>query len=132
MVEQEQRVVHIKKDRYDVYVGRGRGSKWGNPYRIGDPHPESGGPMSRREVLELFREYIVRGGGRPLLRDLGELEGKTLGCFCAAPGGVGERDHTVCHGQILLKLLSWRREKLAQKRTQKRAEDRAGTGESAR
>lgn len=114
-----ERVVHVKKDPFDVYIGRagrGRGSKWRNPYRIGDPHPETGEPMSRDDVLELYKEYILRGEGRPLLRDLGELESKVLGCFCASSGGVGVHDPVICHGQILLKLLEHRRRKIAKKK----------------
>jgi hypothetical protein len=29
------RVVHCKRERYDVYIERGRGSRWGNPFVIG-------------------------------------------------------------------------------------------------
>ena len=41
------RVVHVGEDRFDVYVGRRdpqfpAGSRWGNPFRIGDPHPITG------------------------------------------------------------------------------------------
>lgn len=93
-----QRVVHVKRDSFDVYIGRGRGSKWGNPYRIGDEHPENKRPIRRGEALELYREWILRGEGRPLLALLGELESKTLGCWCAERGGVGEHDPMVCHG----------------------------------
>ncbi len=120
------RVVHVRKDRYDVYIGRGCGpsSKWGNPYRIGDPHPETGRPIARGEGITLFKEWIVRGDGRRLLRDLGELEGKTLACWCAPTGGVTEHDPLVCHGQVLLKLLSWRRRKISEK-ARRRAEQQA-------
>ena len=113
------RVVHIKKDPYDVYIGRsGKGtrSKWGNPFGIGDPHPVTGEPITRGEAIPLFKEYAVRGAGRHLLKDLGELEGKILGCFCAPKGGVGAHDPLVCHGQILLLLLEHRRKKIAAKR----------------
>jgi len=30
--ENEVRVVHCQKEPYDVYIGRGPGSKWGNPF----------------------------------------------------------------------------------------------------
>ena len=68
----------------DVYIGRG--SKWGNPFRIG-----VGG--SRAAVISDYEAYIVR---RPdLLRDLHELEGKNLVCFCAP---------LACHGDVLERL----------------------------
>lgn len=116
-----ERVVHVKKDRYDTWVARG--SKWGNPYRIGDAHPgeATGNPMSRRDVLELYREWILGGEGRHLLRELGELEGRVLGCFCADHGGLEAEDPVRCHGQILLKLVAHRRTKIAEKKAQARA-----------
>lgn len=104
------KVVHCKKESYDVYIGRGRGSVWGNPFRIG-----ANADGDRDEVIEKYTEWIVRGEGRPLLRRLGELEGKTLGCWCAGHGGLTADDELICHGQILLKLLEHRREKIAQR-----------------
>lgn len=116
------RVVHVNKDPYDIYVGRsgkGNTSKWGNPYRIGDPHPVTGEPIRRGEAIGLFKEYVARGEGRRLLKDLGEIDGKTLGCFCAPKGGVGAHGPLVCHGQILLMLVAWRRGVIAKKREEK-------------
>ena len=115
------RVVHVKKDRFTRWVARG--SKWGNPFRIGDPHPETGQPLSRGEAITLYKDWIVRGEGRWLLRHLGELENEVLGCFCAPKGGVTEHDPLVCHGQILLKLLAWRRKKLDAKLEESRRRD---------
>ncbi len=57
------RVVHVRKDPFDLYIGRGRNSTWGNPFKIGDPHPESGEPIVRGEAIELYKEWIVRGDG---------------------------------------------------------------------
>jgi hypothetical protein len=112
-------VVHVKKDTYTLYIGRRRGSEgtWGNPFRIGDPHPETGEPTTRSDAVRLHMEWMVRGEGRRLLKRLGELEGEILGCWCAPEGGVTEHDEPyVCHGQNLLKLLAWRRKKLEEKR----------------
>lgn len=68
---------------YDVYIGRGRGSPWGNPYPISDT-------LSREEAIARYRDYLL---GRPdLLARLGELRGKRLGCFCKP---------RPCHGDIL-------------------------------
>ncbi len=125
------RVVHTKKDPFEVYVGRGRGSKgtWGNPFRIGGPHPATGREIRRGEAVDLYKEWIVRGvpghgDGRHLLLRLGELEGRTLGCWCAPSGGVTEHDPWVCHGQVLLALLAWRREKIEAKRRAKHSEEK--------
>ena len=51
------KVVHCKKDRHDVYIGRG--SKWGNPFKIG----EDG---DRHEVIQKYRDYILNGKGKHL------------------------------------------------------------------
>lgn len=110
------RVVHVKRDRYTKWVARG--SKWGNPFRIGAPHPVTGKPLVRGEAIPLYREWILRGEGRWLLRHLGELEDEVLGCFCAPKGGVSEHDPLICHGQVLLKLLAWRRKKIREKRAE--------------
>lgn len=107
------RVVHVKKDPYTVWVARG--SKWGNPFRIGGPHPDTGRPVNRGEAIELYKEWIARGEGRWLLGHLGELEGQTLGCFCAGKGGLTLDDPLVCHAQVLMRLLVWRRRKIREK-----------------
>lgn len=74
MQENVQKVVHIKRDHYQVYIGRG--SIWGNPFKIGRDG-------DRAEVLRKYKAYLLRGEGRHLLDRIGELEGKSLGCFCA-------------------------------------------------
>lgn len=78
------RVVHCKKEPYDVYIGRP--SKWGNPFVIGKDG-------SRDEVIELYSNYLrIR---LDLVGALPELKGKTLGCWCAP---------NPCHGDILVRL----------------------------
>lgn len=80
----EPTVVHVNSGAYDVYIGRG--SKWGNPFRMG-VHGD------RYEVIARYRSYILR---RPdLLRSLPELSGKRLGCHCAP---------AMCHGDLLVTL----------------------------
>ena len=78
-------VVNKYKDHYDIYIGRG--SKWGNPFRIGD-HGDRGG------VIEKYRKWIQTQPD--LLDSLEELRGKRLGCFCKPKA---------CHGDILIELL---------------------------
>jgi len=79
------RVVNIRKEKYDIYIGRP--SKWGNPFVIGKDG-------TREEVIEKYREYILQSP--ELLNSLEELRGKTLGCFCKPFG---------CHGDVLVELL---------------------------
>lgn len=71
-----------------VYVGRP--TKWGNPFNAGDFH--FGSPVA---VL-FYENWITKGDGRHLLKDLNELRGKNLCCWCA----LGE----ACHADVLLKL----------------------------
>lgn len=67
-------------DTYDVYIGRG--SIWGNPFPV-----TQGG---REHVIRSYEDYLR---GKPeLLASLGDLHGKTLGCFC---------EPLPCHGDIL-------------------------------
>jgi hypothetical protein len=83
-------VVHCRRDRFDVYIGRP--SKWGNPFVIGRDG-------DRDEVIRKYKEWIL---SQPeLLRDLKELDGKVLGCWCAPKK---------CHGDVLLELLKKFRE----------------------
>jgi hypothetical protein len=78
------RVVHCKKSKYDIYIGRP--SKWGNPFRIEDCD-------SREECIAKFRAWIMQ---QPeLLAAVGELKGKTLGCWCKPQA---------CHGDVLAEL----------------------------
>lgn len=84
--EEKQYVVHFKKQPYDIYIGRP--GKWGNPYTIGIDG-------NRREVIQKYREWLLSGEGKHLLRDLHELKGKVLGCWCSPKA---------CHGDILHEL----------------------------
>lgn len=81
-----------------VYVARP--SKWGNPWRIGEKHPIDGHPLTRDDVIELYRCNISqmlktkRDDGSVIL-NLSELQGKDLVCFCSP---------LPCHADILLRL----------------------------
>jgi hypothetical protein len=77
-------VVNLKYEEYEIYIGRG--SKWGNPFKIGIDG-------DRKEVIEKYKHWIRT---QPqLLADLYELKGRALGCFCKPK---------ICHGNILAKL----------------------------
>lgn len=78
------KVVHCKREPYDVYIGRP--SQWGNPFVIG---PDG----TREEVIAKYEEWLTK---QPDLIEKAkvELKGKTLGCFCSPLG---------CHGDVLLK-----------------------------
>ncbi len=79
-------VVHCKRARYDVYIGRP--SKWGNPYVVGRDG-------AREEVVARYERWLK---SQPeLLADMGELAGKTLGCWCSPQA---------CHGDVLATLVN--------------------------
>ena len=78
-------VVNLKKQNYDVYIGRG--SKWGNPYKIGKDG-------TREEVIRLYEQYIRNSN---LIDEIEELDGLTLGCYCKP---------RACHGDVLVKILN--------------------------
>ena len=82
------RVVHCKKAKFDVYIGRP--SIWGNPFVIGKDG-------TREEVIELYREYVL--GNKFLMARIGDLKGKVLGCWCAPLS---------CHGDVLVELANRR------------------------
>lgn len=79
------RIVHCKKEPYDIYIGRP--SKWGNPFSIGKDG-------NRDEVISKYEAYIM---SRPdLINALPELQGKVLGCWCKP---------LACHGDILVRMI---------------------------
>jgi len=70
-----------------VYIGRGRGSTWGNPFEIGK-HGD------RDEVVARHREWFL---SQPALieRARRELRGRNLVCFCKPKS---------CHGDVLVEV----------------------------
>jgi len=78
-------VVHCKRSRYDVYIGRP--SKWGNDFKVGRDG-------TRAQVIALYERWLSE---QPEL--LAALEGKTLGCWCAPKP---------CHGEVLVRLAAER------------------------
>jgi len=87
-------VVHCKRDPYDVYIGRP--SKWGNPFS------HRGGTLARfvvgnvDEAIAAYEDWLLNSEeAEGLRRDLHELRGKVLGCWCK-PGP--------CHGDVLARL----------------------------
>src|ERR1700735_3441826 len=87
------RVVHCKRQPYDIYIGRP--SKWGNPFSHKDGTLAKYKVHTREAAVEAYRKWITVGDGKYLLEHLHELKGKTLGCWCKPQS---------CHGDILAKL----------------------------
>lgn len=89
-------LMHWLEDPDHIYIGRtmrfvpgARKSKWANPF--------SKKKCGHQKCIELYQEYILEND--ELLRDLHELEGKILGCWCKP---------AICHGDILAKLVTER------------------------
>lgn len=87
-------VVHCKKEKYDVYIGRP--SKWGNPFtHINSKSTKAEFILStREEAIEAYRKWITEGEGMHLLNDIHELKDKVIGCWCYCYPKS-------CHGDIL-------------------------------
>merc|ERR1711988_282969 len=87
-----------------VYIGRNMSfyvpgavqSKWANPFSVK--------AFGRAQCLDLYREWVTTGVNPitkkrrregPLVDELEELQGKTLGCWC---------NPEPCHGDVLCEL----------------------------
>lgn len=85
------RVVHCKREAYDVYIGRP--SRWGNPFSHKKGTLAKYQIDSREDAIQRYREWVV---GQPdLMKDLYKLRGKVLGCWCKP---------SPCHGDVLAEL----------------------------
>lgn len=88
------RVVNIRKESCDVYIGRagqGKDGYFGNPFRLE-------ATMTRGGTLDRYRKYFYYrlSTDEKFRRRIGELQGKTLGCFCKP---------NPCHGDIIKEYL---------------------------
>lgn len=77
-----------------VYVGRG--SKWGNPHRIGSSGP-NGQRLDAAMTCQLFKADLLAGRLRFTCSDVQDtLRGRNLACWC--------RPTQPCHANILLSI----------------------------
>ena len=88
------RVVNIRKETCDVYIGRaghGKDGYFGNPFRLEVT-------MARGSTLDRYRKYFYHrlGTDDEFRKRIGKLQGKTLGCFCKP---------NPCHGDIIKEYL---------------------------
>lgn len=89
--ETKTKVVHCKKSKYDVYIGRP--SEWGNPFTHLNDGLAKYKVESRKEAIEKYEEWIQT---QPeLMERVHGLHGKRLGCWCAP---------YPCHGHVLARL----------------------------
>lgn len=85
------KVVSVRSESCDVYIGRAMGkwagSPFANPFKVGRDG-------TRAQCIERYREYLL---GKPeLLALLPQLKGKTLGCWCKPQD---------CHGDVIVEIL---------------------------
>lgn len=83
------RIVHCKKEKYDVYIGRP--SIFGNPFSIGKDG-------NREDVIKKYREYFYNRilEDKNFREKIKKLKGKILGCWCKPKD---------CHGDIIVDFL---------------------------
>ncbi len=88
----EARVVHCRRQRYDVYIGRP--SPWGNPFSHLAHSSAAFRVATREEAISLYEEWLL---AQPELveRAKRELRGKILGCWCRPLS---------CHGDVLARI----------------------------
>lgn len=88
------RVVNIRREPFDVYIGRagkGQDGYFGNPFRL-TQEDQRGATIVRYRAW--FLDRIQKD---PLFkRRILELKGKTLGCFCKP---------AACHGDVIVEWL---------------------------
>lgn len=86
------KIVNIHRNHYTKYIGRG--SKFGNKYRIG---PDG----TRQDVIEKHKRDFYNN---PKLQEAvwNELKGETLGCFCKP---------LPCHGDTYIQYIRERMRK---------------------
>lgn len=98
----ETRVVHCKKEPYDVYIGRP--SKWGNPFsHLDDSKYQTIKVNTAEDAIRFYETYLATQIelGYITTQDLLELDGKILGCWCSPKP---------CHGQAIIRAIEIEKE----------------------
>lgn len=83
------KVVNLRKERYDVYIGRP--GPFGNPYKVDR--------LGRAGALERYRQHFHDRlhSDKGFAAAVESLRGKTLGCFCKPQE---------CHGDVIAEHLN--------------------------
>lgn len=108
------RVVNVKNERCDIYIGRrDNGLHFGNPFtHLPLKNTKASIQVgSREEAVEAYRKWLKGEAYQDydqvrkewILQRLPELKDKVLGCYCKPKEGFNGR--LLCHGQILAGLI---------------------------
>ena len=82
------KVVNVKHEKCDVFIGRG--SEFGDPFRITKT-------VTRQQAVQSYRIWFPKKFPDSILKKkLKKLEGKKIGCFCKPEE---------CHGDVLVELI---------------------------
>lgn len=92
------RVVNLRHEHYDVYIGRaghGQHGYFGNPFFLASNASDN----ERDACLAKFEQYFIERLRTDVTfkRRVQELQGKKLGCFCKPRR---------CHGDIIAEYLN--------------------------
>lgn len=97
-------VVHCEKSAYNIYIGRGKGSIFGNPFtHLTDSKLASVIVADRRAAVQAYRDWLAGAAWQDveperrqkILAAIPTLKGQILGCWCAPKE---------CHGEVLAEL----------------------------
>lgn len=90
-----------------VYVGRG--SRWGNPFRVEAAPSDGRAPVTAEDAVALFERWLADpaptshpAARARLLDSLAELRGRHLACWCPLTDEAGRP--AACHADVLLTL----------------------------
>lgn len=104
------KVVHCKKEAYDIYIGRGGlCMHFGNPFSHLPISKADVRVSGRTEAIRRFKSWLLGESDNDvaqerrtwILNNLDSLRGKILGCWCKP---------LACHGDVYLELLERRGE----------------------
>jgi len=79
------KVINLRKEKYTVYIGRG--SVFGNPFKIGKDG-------NREEVIKKYEQWVKKSSR--MLQNIYKLSPiAVLGCYCKPKD---------CHGDVIIKI----------------------------
>lgn len=78
-----------------------RPTKWGNPFRVGEPYNNYPAAQNHLQAVELFRRLVMDSAEYRLMARM-ELAGRDLACWCPLADPAG--GPVSCHADVLLEV----------------------------